>query len=324
MPPTLSPDHALEAPSTHSADDYVTLPRAELARLATICQRAAEGDLEARITDIEATGELGQLAHAINAMLDMADSFVREAAAAMEHCSREKFHRPILLRGLRGAYGQSARVINQAGEKMRENCQQLDYVSKLADQNAQTVQTVAAACEELSVTGTDISRRVADVSTRTDQSVGEVAQASTAMQALGKAASKIDGIVALINKVAGQTHLLALNATIEAARVGVHGRGFSVVAAEVKELSQNTRQATGEISREVEAMQKNVREVSRLIGGITQSIQGIAEGAATITHSVQEQAKATADISQSIHGVSENSRLVSERIVQSRSKHTVR
>jgi methyl-accepting chemotaxis protein len=313
-----------ESHAAADSDERITLPRAELVRLAALCQRAARGDLEARITDIDPASELVHLSQAINAMLDMADSFVREAAAAMEHCSREKFHRPILVRGLRGAYEQSARVINRAGEKMRENRRQLDFVSQLADQNAHNVQTVAAACEELSVTGADISRRVGEVSTRTDRSVIEVAQASAAMQSLGQAASKIDGIVALINKVAGQTHLLALNATIEAARVGEHGRGFTIVAAEVKELSQNTRKATGDISREVEAMQKNVRDVSQLIGGITQSIQSIAEGAATITHSVQEQAKATVDISHSIHGVSENSRLVSERILQGRSQDSAR
>ena len=65
---------------------------------------AAAGDLEARITGMGTRSDFGKMCQAINATLDMADSFVREASAAMEHCSNDRFHRPILLRGLKGAY----------------------------------------------------------------------------------------------------------------------------------------------------------------------------------------------------------------------------
>jgi methyl-accepting chemotaxis protein len=238
----------------------------------------------------------------------------------MEHCSQEKFHRPILLRGLRGAYGQSARVINRAGEKMRENSRQIEFVARLADQNTQNIQTVAAACEELSVTGADISRQVNEVAERATKSVHEVGQADSAVKSLGSAAGKIDRIVALINRVADQTNLLALNATIEAARAGEHGRGFAIVATEVKELSRGTRKATDEISREVEAMQQSVRSVSQVIGNISHSINGMAASASTITTAVGEEVKATAEISRSIHDISENTRQVSERIQQNRAK----
>jgi len=308
---------SLNRPNDESASATITLPRSEIARFAEICARAAQGDLEARITGIDRKDELGQLCHAINAMLDLADSFVRESSAAMDHCSRDRFHRPILLRGLKGAYAQSARVTNQAGVKMRERSQQIDFVAQLAAQNTQRTQSVASACEELSVTSSEINRRINDVSARSSQSVAEAARASEAVKNLGVAATKINGIVSLINKVAGQTNLLALNATIEAARAGEHGRGFAVVATEVKELSLNTRKATEEISREVETVQQKVRDVSAVIEHIGQSIHGIAEGANSINRSVAEQATATTEISRSIQDVSNNTRQVSERIVRS-------
>jgi methyl-accepting chemotaxis protein len=300
--------------SSGNEDDGITLSRAELARLAAICARAAQGDLEARITGLARDDELGGLCAAINAMLDQADSFVREAAAATEQCSRDRFHRPILLRGLKGAYAQSARLTNQAGVKMRERSQQISFVAGLAEQNTGRTQTVAAACEELSATSSEINLQIGDMSRRTTQSVQEAARAREAVQALGVAADKINRIVALINKVAGQTNLLALNATIEAARAGEHGRGFAVVANEVKELSHNTRRATEEISGEVDTVLEEIRKVTAVIGHIGASINGIADGAARIGLSVADQAKATAEISRSIQDVSDNTLQVSERI----------
>ena len=93
--------------------------------VADICERAAAGDLEARVVGLPADGDFGRLCRAINQVLDISDSFVREASAAMEHCSQDQFHRPILLKGLKGAYRKSAAVINRAGVKMQACSQHL-------------------------------------------------------------------------------------------------------------------------------------------------------------------------------------------------------
>jgi methyl-accepting chemotaxis protein len=288
--------------------------RDELDRIAAICERAAAGDLEARIVGIPADPELGRLCQAINHMLDIADSFVREAAAAMENCSRDRFHRPILLRGLKGAYRNGAAIINAAGVKMKDSSEQIAFVARMASDNVASVSTVAAACEELNVTSTEISRQTADSAKLTEHTVEQTTQAADAVTALNEAVRKIDSIVALINKVAGQTNLLALNATIEAARAGEQGKGFAVVATEVKELSHNTATATDEISQQVEMMQKTARDVGRFIEGIGRSIKQIDEGASAVAQSVDEQRKATAEIGRSITEVSKNTTQMSERI----------
>lgn len=288
--------------------------RVDLRTIADVCERAAAGDLEARIVDVSDAGDLGRVCRAINAMLDLADSFVREASAAMKECSRDRFHRPILLRGLKGAYRKSAAVINSAGSKMRDNSEQLRFAGRLAAQNAESVTTVATACRELSASSTEISRLTADSARLTQSAVGEVQLATEAVAAMDDAMRKVDGILSLIVKVAEQTNLLALNATIEAVRAAEHGKGFAVVATEVKELSRSTGQATDEISAQVARMQEAAQRVALAIRGIHQSVAQIDDGAAAVARALVQEARATADIDRMIAEVSENTSRVSTRI----------
>ena len=210
-----------------------------------ICERAAQGDLEARITGLAEDPNWQPLASAVNHMLDLADSFLRESAAAMDHCSHDLYHR-------------SAKLSKEAV-------------------------TVAQ-------------------------------QAKLAVGELTHAAKKVDGIVKLINTIAGQTNLLALNATIEAARAGEAGKGFAVVAAEVKDLSRNTAKATEDIGQQVLKMQETVNLVSQHMQSIESAISRVSEGTTSISRSVSEQVLATSEISSSITEVSENTRLISQRI----------
>ncbi|MES1255322.1 MAG: methyl-accepting chemotaxis protein, partial [Acidobacteriota bacterium] len=226
-----------------------------LASIAAVCERAALGDLEARIVGIDEACDVAPVCHAINRMLDMADSFVREAAAAMDSCSQGRFHRPILKRGLKGAYRQSAVVINRAGVAMRESHEQVAFAARLAEENAAAVTVVAAACEQLRASGAEISRQAGQAAELNEGAVAQAAAAVEAATALHEVGRTIGGIVALIEKVAGQTNLLALNATIEAARAGEAGKGFAVVASEVQNLANQTARATEEITQQIGAMQ---------------------------------------------------------------------
>ena len=289
-------------------------PADELAAFAEICERAAAGDMEARIFDKQGDPALARLRTAINRVLDVSDAYVRESAAMMESCSRDRFHRPILLRGLQGIFRRGAETINRAGVKMRESSEQIDFVAKLASENADNIVTVATAVEELNVSSGSISQQTSEAARIARETAVVTTEAASAVEPLSEAVDRVNNIVDLINRVAAQTNLLALNATIEAARAGEHGKGFAVVATEVKELSRSTAQATSEIRREVAHMQEIAGDVVRRMGEISQSILQVDANTQEIARSVEEQVKATAEISHSISDVSHNTTQVSERI----------
>ncbi len=267
--------------------------KSQARHIAAICERASQGDLEARISDLDESTPLGQAGLAINRMLDIADSFVRESSAAMDHCGRKEFHRPVLLRGLPGAYLQAARIINRAGLQMKEDSDQLDLVSR-----------VAAACEELNGASAHISERAREAAALTAGAVNSVNRASDSVAQLDVAARKIESIVVLINQITVQTDLLALNAAIEAAHAGDRGASFGVVADEVKSLAQGAANATREIREQIDSVQDMVKLVSGAIESVRHDIQEVNSGTELISRAVAEQVQATGDISRSIHEIS--------------------
>ena len=126
----------------------------------------------------------------------------------------------------------------------------------------------------------------------------EIGQADNA--ALGEATQKINKVVELIRGIASQTQLLALNASIEAARAGEAGRGFGVVADEVKKLAVATAQATVEIEVEVREIQESVARVTETSNGTASGVRSINDAFGHMVASTTEQSAATADISTSV------------------------
>src|SRR5690606_23140721 len=111
-----------------------------------------------------------------------------------------------------------------------------------------------------------------------------------------EAAQKIGEVVELISTIAEQTNLLALNATIEAARAGEAGKGFAVVASEVKGLAGQTAKATEEIAAQIRAVQAVSAEAADAIRGIGDTIARINDTAAAIAAAVEQQGAATSEI----------------------------
>lgn len=205
-------------------------------------------------------------------------------------------------------------VAAASGQLQTTSCQ----IAAGTEEVAGKVSAVATAGEEMSQTSGDIARNcvlVSDASRQAAESAtsgaGVVNQTISGMEliaervqgsaktveALGARSDQIGAIVGTIEDIADQTNLLALNAAIEAARAGEQGRGFAVVADEVRALAERTTKATCEIGQMIKAIQK---ETGEAVGAMEQGVQEVEKGAVTS----RESGQALEDILQRIHEVS--------------------
>src|SRR5262245_3707000 len=187
-------------------------------------------------------------------------------------------------------------------------------VASAAAQATQSVQTVAAATEELSASIRDISQQVSRASGMITDAVSQAGQSNERVQGLTAAAQKIGDVVKIIADIAGQTNLLALNATIEAARAGDAGRGFAVVASEVKALADQTAKATEEIAGQVKSIQEATMSSAQSIQGIAETISAVSDTATAIAAAVQQQGAATLEIARNAQEATRGTQEVSSSI----------
>ncbi len=173
--------------------------------------------------------------------------------------------------------------------------------SQSSEQTSSNVRSVAGATEELGAS-------ILEISDQASQANGVVGRASEIAQnadrlvgQLSSGASRIGDVVKLIRAIAEQTNLLALNATIEAARAGEAGRGFAVVASEVKTLASQTAKATEEIATQIGAIQTSTAQAVEAIRQISGVMVDISRFTSTIAASVEEQSASTQEIGRNVH-----------------------
>lgn len=187
-------------------------------------------------------------------------------------------------------------------------------VASAAEQASASVQTVAAATEELTCAIDEIDRQVAESAQIARQAVEQASMTDQQVQGLSGAAARIGEVVNLIADIAEQTNLLALNATIESARAGEAGRGFAVVASEVKSLAGQTAKATDEIADHIKLIQSETDSSVKAIQSIGEIITDIDEISTAIATSVEQQGSATKEIAQNVQEASRGTQDVTDNI----------
>lgn len=261
----------------------------------------SKGDLRATVTDADSSGnEVQQLALEVNKVgislaevvgeLRGADSSLRSAVGSFENTQGKVSH---------GAQ-QILQLSSVVTENAKGTAKSIESVNHSTLTMSEAVIGVSAAMEEMVATSTEIERRCEEENMVVKKSQAEAAQADSAMKDLQDLVSKIGAITQVIEDIASQTNLLALNATIEAAGAGEAGKGFTVVANEVKQLSRQTAQATGDIRGQVEQIQRVAQNVSQRISQVAKIIIEIQSSSSGTLDAVQEQRNAIQDVSRNL------------------------
>lgn len=334
------------------------LKKSSLKKATEVCKAVANGDFEARITNITETGEAAELMHAINLLIDRTDAYLRESKACLDYVSRNQHFRLIAEKGMVGSFKDAARSINTATWAIKEKHEGFcdlatDFEGRLkeivgsvtesvddlnvvstnvadacsktneqslvvaagAEQASANMNSVAASTEELTGSIAEINRQVVSAAEIASGAVDKSKAMSEQIDSLSSTSAKIGEVVQLINEIAAQTNLLALNATIEAARAGEMGKGFAIVAQEVKALAGQTANATEEINAQICGLQDVTTNAVNANAEISEAIERVSEISTAIASAVEEQTSATSEIARNVEEAATGATDVTSSIV---------
>ena len=249
-----------------------------------------EGDLTQRL-DAKGKDEIAELARGFNTFISRVQELVSQVAGSTSQLASAAEEMSLIVDQTKNGIQQQSNETEQVATAMNEMVATVQEVARHADSAAQ----MAHEADSQALTGKNVvSRTVQSI----EQLAGEVNKASEVIHGLERDSEAIGAVLDVIQGIAEQTNLLALNAAIEAARAGEQGRGFAVVADEVRSLASRTQSSTQEIQAMIERLQVGARDaVVVMKNGTTQAEESVRQ-AADAGSSLEEITNAVTNISQ--------------------------
>ncbi|MET0014862.1 MAG: methyl-accepting chemotaxis protein [Sedimenticola sp.] len=277
-----------------------------------------DGDLNYRIINIDPSHDMAETAWNLNDGRDQAETFIKEVQTAFSLAEQDRFLRKCFTDGMQGSFKQIANSINNSLATMQQALSErniehtINEVSELKSEalldnltlsqsdlvditeDMKHVEEISNKAVEIAVTG---QQSIAGVTEQLNHLLERIETIHQSSQQLSERSGEVFEVLSLITGIADQTNLLALNAAIEAARAGEHGRGFAVVADEVKSLAESTKAATANI----EEMIRSFNTATGEMASDAEQMNGVANSSREAVDRFEESFKQFADIAKTTH-----------------------
>ncbi|MCG8633536.1 MAG: methyl-accepting chemotaxis protein [Desulfobacterales bacterium] len=274
-----------------------------------------DGDLTKRLA-VSGKDEVGILSYRFNGFVDKLHTMISDITKGVETLSASSNQLTAISREMSSGAGQTTEKAGTVAAASQEMTANMTSVSAAMTQSSANINTVAGAAEEMNATISEIAGNAEKAREISATAVSKVEDSAGKMGELGDAAQSIGQVVETITDISEQVNLLSLNATIEAARAGEAGRGFAVVANEIKELANQTSNASMDIKNKIDHIQDSssatlggMQEVSRVISDVNDIVSTIAAAVEEQSSAVREIAE---NISQASTGIEEVNQTVNE------------